>query len=145
MEGSCFFTKPTILFNSLLRMAADQDWSPMQVQVWPVLGERSLYYIRLRTSHYSFCLRSSCVIRDINEFYQLRSILTVSENFPCPLIIILVPYLQTQNTYMTIPSLPLQPLLWVSSYKTISNAIATFLSEVMKVVLKLFHMLYILI
>ena len=43
--------------------------------------------------------------------------------------LILKPYLQTQNT-VPIPSLPLQPMLWVSSYKTISTAIATFLTEV---------------
>lgn len=96
------------------RMDADQDWRPLQVQVWPVREERSLYCVRITTSHYSFCLKNSCVIRDISEFYQFRSILT------------------TQNTYMTIPSLPLQPMLWVSSYKTISNALATFLSEIIK-------------
>jgi len=61
------------------RMTAEDDWSPLQIQVWPVPGEKSLYYVRLRTSHYSFCLKNSCVIRDISEFYQLRNILTVSK------------------------------------------------------------------
>jgi len=61
------------------RMTAEDDWSPLQIQVWPVPGERTLYYVRLRTSHYSFCLKNSCVIRDISEFYQLRNILTVGE------------------------------------------------------------------
>ena len=70
----------------IFRITADEDGCPLQIQVWPVQGERTLYYVRLRTSHYSFCLKNSCVIRDISEFYQLRSILTVSGRFPCPLI-----------------------------------------------------------
>ena len=59
-------------------MDSDQDWIPLKVQVWPVREERSLYCVRITTSHYSFCLKNSCAIRDISEFYQLRSILTVS-------------------------------------------------------------------
>ena len=131
-------------------MAADQDWSPMQVQVWPVLGERSLYYIRLRTSHYSFCLRSSCVIRDITEFYQLKSILNVSGSLPCEMIFekttlyfllyAMNPLLQTQDPCMRLPYLPLQPMHLVFSYKTISKAIATFISKVNKELLQTYHL-----
>jgi len=96
------------------RLNVEKEWSPLQVQVWPVRGEKSLYYIRLRTCHYSFCLKHSCVVRDLSAFYQLRSILA------------------SHNTYTLIPSLPIQPILWVSSYKSISVAMAHFLAEIIK-------------
>jgi len=91
-----------------------EDGSPPTVlQVYPVHGEKNIYYIRLRTTHYSFSIKSSCVTRSLDSFYQLRSMI------------------QKHHTYLTIPSLPVQPSLWLSSYKTISTAIVTFVSEVL--------------
>ena len=45
------------------------------VEVYPVPSDRSMYYVRLRTDHYSFSIRSSCVTRSPAMFYQFRSIL----------------------------------------------------------------------
>ena len=73
-----YSSRPWLSFCFCFRMDSDKDWIPLKVQVWPVREERSLYCVRITTSHYSFCLKNSCAIRDISEFYQLRSILTVS-------------------------------------------------------------------
>ena len=55
-----------------------EDGSPPTVlQVYPVHGEKNIYYIRLRTSHYSFSIKSSCVTRSLDSFYQLRRVLEI--------------------------------------------------------------------
>ena len=51
--------------------------SPVSLQVYPILQEKSMYYIKLRTSHYSFSLKNSCVVRSLDSFYQLRKMIVV--------------------------------------------------------------------
>merc|ERR1719433_1783184 len=31
-----------------------------------------MFYVRLRTSHYSFSIKNTCVVRSLQSFYQLR-------------------------------------------------------------------------
>ena len=107
--------------------------SPVSLQVYPILQEKSMYYIKLRTSHYSFSLKNSCVVRSLDSFYQLRKMIVVS----LPYYHALIPTIiydslspQTHHTYLTVPPLPLQPVMWVSSYKTVSTALARFIAEV---------------
>jgi len=90
----------------------DAEMSPTTIQVSPVEGERNMFYVRLRTSHYSFSIKNTCVVRSLQSFYQLRSIL------------------KTCHNYLTIPSLPLHASTWVSSYQSISSRLAEFLSQV---------------
>ena len=81
-------------------MNVEKEWSPLQVQVWPVRGEKSLYYIRLRTCHYSFCLKHSCVVRDLSAFYQLRSILAVSETLTLsPIFFCILKFTESQHLH----------------------------------------------
>ena len=55
----------------------DAELSPTTIRVSPVEGERNMFYVRLRTSHYSFSIKNTCVVRSLQSFYQLRSILKV--------------------------------------------------------------------
>jgi len=96
------------------RLDADELQQTSTLIVFPVLSERNLYCVKLQTSHYSFSISSSTVKRGLDSFYQLRSII------------------KDHHTYLTVPSLPLQPRLWVSSYKTISQALVTFLAELLQ-------------
>ena len=48
------------------------------LSVCPVPGVSHMFYIRLHTSHYSFSIKNSCVIRSRGSFYQLRRILKVN-------------------------------------------------------------------
>merc|ERR1712083_962009 len=91
----------------------DVERSPTEISVCPVEGERNLFYVRLKTNHYSFSIKNTCVVRSLESFYQLRSIL------------------KNCHSYLTVPSLPLQPTLWVSSYQSISSSLAVFLSQVL--------------
>jgi len=91
----------------------DVESSPTVVSVCPVEGERNMFYLRLRTEHYSFSIKSTCVVRSLESFYQLRRILKKCHN------------------YLTVPSLPLQPTLWLSSYQSICSSLALFISEVL--------------
>ena len=59
----------------------DAEMSPTTIRVSPVEGERNMFYVRLRTSHYSFSIKNTCVVRSLQSFYQLRSILKVSFRF----------------------------------------------------------------
>merc|ERR1711874_844751 len=36
-----------------------------------------MFYVRLRTTHYSFSIKNTCVVRSLQSFYQLRGILKV--------------------------------------------------------------------
>jgi len=83
------------------------------LSIYPVPGDSQMFYIRLKTSHYSFSIKKSCVTRSCSSFYELRSIL------------------KSHHPQLTIPSLPMQPSLWVYSYNTISLSLATFLAGVM--------------
>jgi len=91
----------------------DAELSPTTIRVSPVEGERNMFYVRLRTSHYSFSIKNTCVVRSLQSFYQLRAILKNCHN------------------YLTIPSLPLHASTWVSSYQSISSSLADFLSQVL--------------
>jgi len=84
------------------------------LSIYPVPKDSQMFYIRLKTDHYSFSIKQSCVTRTASSFYQLRNIL------------------KKYHPYLTIPSLPLYPTLWVSSYQTISTYLATFLAGVLK-------------
>jgi len=84
------------------------------LSVYPVPRDSQMFYIRLKTDHYSFSIKQSCVTRTASSFYQLRNIL------------------KKYHPYLTIPSLPLYPTLWVSSCQTISTYLATFLCGVLK-------------
>ena len=55
----------------------DAELSPTTIRVSPVEGERNMFYVRLRTSHYSFSIKNTCVVRSLHSFYQLRAILKV--------------------------------------------------------------------
>ena len=57
----------------------DAELSPTTIRVSPVEGERNMFYIRLKTSHYSFSIKNTCVVRSLQSFYQLRSILKVRD------------------------------------------------------------------
>jgi len=85
------------------------------VEVYPVPSDRSMYYVRLRTDHYSFSIRSSCVTRSPAMFYQFRSIL------------------RSHHPDLAIPRLPLQPALWVSSYQSVSLQLASFLAQLLTI------------
>jgi len=84
------------------------------LSIYPVPRDSQMFYIRLKTDHYSFSIKQSCVTRTASSFYHLRNIL------------------KKYHPYLTIPSLPLYPTLWVSSYQTISTHLATFLAGVLK-------------
>eukprot|EP00092_Neocalanus_flemingeri_P041087 GFUD01044744.1.p1 GENE.GFUD01044744.1~~GFUD01044744.1.p1 ORF type:complete len:211 (-),score=73.49 GFUD01044744.1:94-726(-) len=90
----------------------DASVQPTFLSVCPVPGDSQLFYIRLQTSHYSFSIKKSCVARSGSSFYQLRSIL------------------KSHHPYLTMPSLPMLPSLWICSYHTISLQLVTFLSTV---------------
>eukprot|EP00091_Calanus_sinicus_P020636 TRINITY_DN5755_c0_g1_i1.p1 TRINITY_DN5755_c0_g1~~TRINITY_DN5755_c0_g1_i1.p1 ORF type:complete len:131 (-),score=23.91 TRINITY_DN5755_c0_g1_i1:245-637(-) len=83
------------------------------LSISPVPGDSQMFYIRLKTSHYSFSIKNSCVTRSASSFYQIRTIL------------------KSHHPNLTIPSLPMLPSLYICSYHTISLALATFLSEVL--------------
>merc|ERR1711981_1559299 len=83
------------------------------ISISPVPGDSQMYYIRLKTSHYAFSIKRSCVTRTAGSFYQLRSIL------------------KSYHPHLTIPSLPLHASLLVYSFHTISLNLATFLAEVL--------------
>lgn len=83
------------------------------LSISPVPGDSRMFYIRLKTNHYSFSIKKSCVTRSASSFYQLRTIL------------------KSHHPHLTIPSLPMLPSLYICSYHTISLALATFLSGVL--------------
>ena len=78
--------------------------------VHPDIRDKGMFYVRLRTRHYSFSIKSSCVTRSVNSFYQLRSIL--SKHHP----------------YLSLPKLPLYPCTWVYNCPTLSDCLATFVA-----------------
>lgn len=74
----------------------------------------TLIRVRLRTDHYAFSIKKSCVTRTLGSFYQLQS--TLKANHP----------------YVQVPSLPLRPSMWLGSYKYRSEQLAVFLSMALK-------------
>eukprot|EP00092_Neocalanus_flemingeri_P041088 GFUD01044745.1.p1 GENE.GFUD01044745.1~~GFUD01044745.1.p1 ORF type:complete len:183 (+),score=58.34 GFUD01044745.1:75-551(+) len=90
----------------------DASVKPTFISVCPVPGDSQMFYIRLQSSHYSFSSDRSCIIRSVRSFYQVRSIL------------------KSHHPYLTMPSLPMLPSLWICSYHTISLQLVTFLSTV---------------
>ena len=59
------------------RIEMEDGAPPTHLQVSPVKGEKSIYYVRLKTSHYSFSIKNSCVTRSLDSFYQLRKDLEI--------------------------------------------------------------------
>ena len=70
----CYFKTLTY---SILISRLDSPGHPTLLSVCPVPGESHMFYIRLHSSHYSFSIKKSCVIRSSGSFYQLRRILKV--------------------------------------------------------------------
>jgi len=97
---------------SLVDGRLDSPGHPTLLSVCPVPGDSHMFYIRLHSSHYSFSIKKSCVTRSSGSFYQLRRIL------------------KNHHPYLIMPSLPMIPSLWISSYPYISLQLANFLSGV---------------
>merc|ERR1712223_663339 len=62
------------------RLAAERPTTSARVAVQQVEGEKNLMMIQLTSSHYAFSLKRSNVIRSVDSFYQLSSLL-VSPQF----------------------------------------------------------------
>jgi len=79
----------------------------------PFQGESTSFRIRLSTSHYAFSLKRSSTIRSISSFYSLCSIL------------------KSQHPYVSVSSLPVRPLIYLTSQLTQANQLASWLSSVL--------------
>jgi len=69
----------------------------------------TLVRIRLFTDHHGFSLRNSTVVRNVNDFYKLQSLL------------------KQHSPWSSVPGLPLKPSLWVSSNAWRNEQLVTFL------------------
>ena len=72
-----FFLSVRPVPTFFVRLDAELSPIPTTIRVSPVEGERNMFYVRLRTNHYSFSIKNTCVVRSLQSFYQLRGILKV--------------------------------------------------------------------
>ena len=85
---------------------------PTVLSICPVKGDNQMFYVRLKTSHYSFSIKRSCVTRSCSSFYQLRSILKVQiTEYYFISLINLIPELSPSpnDTHPAHVTLPLDP------------------------------------
>jgi len=89
-----------------------EDWietvSVTRISVEQVPDD-TLVRIRLFTDHHGFSLRNSTVVRNVNDFYKLQSLL------------------KQHSPWSSVPGLPLKPSLWVSSNAWRNEQLVTFL------------------
>jgi len=70
----------------------------------------SLYLITLDTSHHAFSQTKSRTVRSLRSFYYLHKTL------------------KKLHPYVSVPSLPLKPILWMSSYQSRLDVLSSFLA-----------------
>jgi len=76
-------------------------------------GEPSSFRIQFSSSHYAFSLKRSSTIRTISSFYTLAGIL------------------KTQHPYVSVPSLPVRPLIYLQGTRAQANQLASWLTGVL--------------
>jgi len=95
------------------RLAAERPTTSARVAVQQVEGEKNLMMIQLTSSHYAFSLKRSNVIRSVDSFYQLSSLL------------------KSHHPWLSVPPLPLRPSFWISSVRWRNQQLCAWLASLL--------------
>merc|ERR1719242_819760 len=95
------------------RLEAESATTSARLAVQQVEAEKHLVMVQLTSNHYAFSLKRSTVTRSVDSFYQLSSIL------------------KSHHPWLSVPSLPLRPSLWVSSFKWRNQQLCSWLASIL--------------